>query len=134
MSDTHEMETVADATVKHIGPRLRSKTITLEWPVEYGGKTYSDVVVRRMTTAEVSNFVDLLEANNGSTKIFRFPMFYHPDGARVPDELIDQLDDDDSAALVEAAADFLPRRFAIREPELGTTQASGENTADTSGE
>jgi hypothetical protein len=111
----------------------RLKTQALEWPVEYAGKLYEDIVVRRMTTAEVAGFIEQMESSKG-VAFFRFPMFYHPDGTRLPDGLIDQLDDDDVVALTAVAADFLPRRFVTHEPESGTPPKTGDTTAGSSAE
>jgi hypothetical protein len=82
-----------------VGGKVRSKIIPLEWPLEYGGKTYDSVTVRRMSATEVSQFFN----DESDTK--RLPMF------DCPHEVIDALDADDSEVVSQAVIDFLPRRM-----------------------
>jgi hypothetical protein len=93
---TDEVETKA-APVAPSFVDDRTKTIPLEWPVEYDGEIYTDVTVRRMTGAEVSAFFAQPEETR------RLPMF------NCPAEVIDALDADDAAAVSKAVMDFLPR-------------------------
>ena len=88
----------------------RDKRIVLEWPFELGGVTYDHLVVRRMTTGQVAEFLEEV-GESGTIKARRFPMFYTDDGLPVPVEALDGMDDDDSLALSKVALDFLPRRF-----------------------
>lgn len=80
--------------------RPRFRTVPLEWPIEYDGKTYSEITVRRMTTAEVVAFLEQSEVEDGKPI---FPMF------DVPSEVINALDPDDDVTLGKAVNDFLPR-------------------------
>lgn len=89
--------------------RPRSRVIPLEWPVDFDGRCWREIVVRRMTTIEVAGLMERMRAQ--PEREFRFPMFDDPSGQPVPDAVLDQLDDDDSYALNRAATDFLPRRF-----------------------
>lgn len=119
-----------------VGGRPREKRIALDWPVEFAGKTYSAVVLRRLTVAEVSAFIEDLD---GSKKQ-RIAMFFDDDGAPVPPEVMDALDDDDAFAVDEASVAFLPRRFRAapdKAPEAapvetGSAPLAGEATAPSS--
>ena len=95
----------APAPPKFVGDRPRFRTVPLEWPVEYDGKTYSEVSVRRMTAGEVMNFIE--QATNGGSP--RLPIF------DVPPEVIDALDADDADNVNKAVNDFLPR--ALRQAD-----------------
>lgn len=121
-----------DSTVAHIvSERPRFKTIDLEWPVAFGGKDYCAITVSRLTAAEVARFqteIEQLLRSDPDAKV-RLPLFRDENGAPIPDEVMDALDDDDRLALDEAAANFLPRRFrglAERDsgPGTGATTAA----------
>lgn len=86
---------VAKAVAKIAGER--SKTIPLEWPVEYDGKVYSEITVRRMTGREVQEFFKSKDDAGG------LPMF------DCPREVIEALDADDDVTINKAVLDFLPR-------------------------
>lgn len=88
------------------GGRRRSEIVQLEWPVEYDGRVYRAIHVRRMTAAEVDTFVEEARANAGAA---RLPMF------SCPHEVIDALDADDAARVNETVLRFLPR--ALRPAE-----------------
>lgn len=100
----------AAAPARFIGQASRSTAITLEWPVECDGVEYRDVVIKRMTTQEVADFVEGIASQAESARL-RFPVYFHPNGHRVPDQVLDALDDDDMQKLNEVAEAFLPRRF-----------------------
>lgn len=92
-----------------ISSKPRNRTVDLEWPIEYEGRMYDRIVVRRMSTAEVVTFVDAARQARVGDGDVRLPMFDTVDGTPVPLEVIDALDPDDAAAVNEAVADFLPR-------------------------
>lgn len=73
----------------------RSRMIPLRFPVEFDGKEYSSVTVRRLNGTEVAAFYREPNAD-------RLPMF------DCPAEVIDALDADDSADVMKAVTDFLP--------------------------
>lgn len=102
-----------------VGDRSREKRIVLDWPVEFAGKTYSAIILRRLTVAEVSAFIEDLD---GETKR-RIAMYYDDAGDAVPAEVMDALDDDDAFAIDEASVAFLPRRFRAA-PEKATEAVS----------
>jgi hypothetical protein len=100
-TDNTEAPAVMPAQVeapKFAGGKSRSKTIVLDWPVEFAGKTYEQITVRRMTGAEVSAW-----ANSAGSE--SLPMF------DCPQEVVDALDADDAEAVSKAVIDFLPRRM-----------------------
>ena len=82
---------------KFVPGKSRDRVVPLEYPVEFAGKTYDSITVRRMTGNEVAEFV----ANSADVKTL--PMF------DCPKEVIDALDADDSETLMTAVLDFLPR-------------------------
>lgn len=110
---TTNSETTAKTEPRFVAGKLREKRVALEWPVEYGGKTYEAIVVRRLTGQEVADFLDQLAATgkDDPTAKIQFPMFFGEDGERVPDELMGALDDDDAETIAQVTVDFLPRRF-----------------------
>lgn len=82
------------------GDRRRSEFVPLEWPVEFDGRVYRSIQIRRMSAGEVDAFVEEARANAGAA---RLPMF------SCPHEVIDALDADDAARVNETVLRFLPR-------------------------
>ncbi len=80
----------------------RSKEITLQFPIEFDGKTFNAISVRRLSGVEVQAYVERITAGHRS---FRVPTI------DCPDEVFEALDDDDRYALEVAGLDFLPRRL-----------------------
>jgi len=104
-----------------VGGKPRSREVPLDWPLRYRGKTYDRITVRRMTTAEVGEFI--AAASGEDMKNTRLPMF------DCPPEIIDALDPDDAERVNEVIRDFLPR---ILRPADEPPQAGGENTPPSS--
>jgi hypothetical protein len=104
----------------------RSADVPLTYPLQVDDQVIDKITVRRLSTAEVAEFIDGVVAAStvGATKMLRFPMFYDAEGNRLGDDIIDALDDDDAVRLTEAAASFLPQRFRVNE-EPDTTPGSG---------
>lgn len=118
---------------RYIDGKLREKRVELEWPIEHNGKTYEAIVVRRMTGQQVADFLDHLAQIKDEDEKARlhFPMHYHDDGAQVPHEVIEFLDDDDADAVAQVTQDFLPRRF--RGPKMSEpAPAASDPTPQTS--
>lgn len=86
------------------GDRSRKRTIKLEWPVEYDGRRYDEIVVRRMIGAEVTRLSDLIVAEFDDSDLFALV-------CDTPAVVIRALDQDDWLAVREAVLSFLPRRF-----------------------
>ena len=101
MSDENEV-----TPPRFVAAEGRSEAVSLEWSVEYAGKIYSSVTVRRMTAGEVATFVEHVRSLPPTERYkARFPMF------DVPDAVLDMLDADDDERLGEVVGRFLPRRF-----------------------
>lgn len=94
---------------RFVGSRVRQTSVLLEWPVEYAGKTYDSIGIKRLTAKEVSDFTARLDQEKVGA--LRWPVFVDSDGASIPDAVMDALDDDDNLALQKVMLDFLPRRF-----------------------
>lgn len=91
MSDQAETKPIASLVGE------RSKSVPLRWPVQFDGKTYDHVTVRRMTGNEVAAF---FKAEGDAVEL---PMF------DCPREVIDALDADDAEDVNRVVLDFLPR-------------------------
>lgn len=96
---------IADTTLKppaapsFVKAKDRFRTIDLTWPLEYDGKVYDRVTVRRMTGIDLIAFVEQPRDSAAPT----LPMF------DVPQAVIDALDPDDAELVNKAVQDFLPR-------------------------
>ena len=88
-------------TVTHTRNAERFEVVMLEWPVEYDGKLYDRVTVRRMSTSEVAAFVEAAIADKKAP----LPML------DAPQAVLDELDEDDAVALNKVVEDFLPRSW-----------------------
>jgi len=99
------------------GPRPRTETVALEWPLEVDGARIDQIALRRLTGADMVALQDLVAQENFAD---------HDLFALVCDvsaEVIRALDEDDWIALREKALDFLPRRF--REAAASLSRAPG---------
>ena len=113
--------------------RARSKTITLEWPIDIEGRgTVSAVIVQRLTVGEIADWQSGLKDKPDDARV-RLPMIRYEDGTIIPDEIIDRMDDDDKDRIDEESEPFLPRRFRAS-PEGGSTRGTGDPTGPSSGE
>lgn len=104
----------------------RVAVVTLDFPVAFAGREFHEIHIKRMTAAEVAAFVSSLDTSPEAR--VRWPIFVDADGARIPTDVLDNLDDDDSLRLDEVARDFLPRRFRGTESK-GSDPAAGDTTA-----
>ena len=94
-------------TPRYVDGKLREKRVELEWPVEYDGKTYDAIVVRRMTGQQVADFLDqLAQVKDPDKARMHFPMLYDDEGCDVPHAVIEFLDDDDAETVAKVTQDF----------------------------
>lgn len=117
MSDNIETETIATDTpmARIVGGPERSKAVPLTWPVEYDGKVYDSIAVRRMTGQEVR---DLMQGAVAGELDF-LPM------VDCPREVYEALDDDDLAKVDAVIEDFLPLRLRAA---VGQTLENGADS------
>ena len=108
-----------------VNTAARRRSVKLQWPLEYGGRVYDEICVRRLTVAEVAVWVEGLKTGGDNPHM---PIYVDAAGAPIPDVVIDALDDDDGAALDEAVRDFLPRRFRGLQASA-SGPADGESSA-----
>src|SRR4051812_41423264 len=114
---------VTKPAARIVGGPPRTKTVALQWPVEFDGKTYNEIEVRRLTAADVDTFVKAVRAGDQDA---RLPYY------NAPDEVLDAMDADDSAALNEAAAPFTPRAFQAEGAQESGKSASLPDTSPAS--
>jgi hypothetical protein len=116
---------VTPAPAVFLGNKPREKRIELEWPFLYDGATYDHVIVRRMTTGQVAEFIS--NASKSQSSFSHFPMYFDEKGASLTDDILKMFDEDDYATCSEVALDFLPRRFQGMKP-TAPTQEIGDST------
>lgn len=106
MSD-QEKAPLAAARIVSSAPR--EKAVPLEYTVEFDGKTYTEVTLRRATGKQIEDYMDALgRGERAMPPMMDFPM-----------EVYDAMDDDDRFAVDEAVVPFLPRRLRVAaEPDL----------------
>lgn len=88
-----------------VSPKERHKDVPLDWPVEFDGKLYESVRIRRVTGREVETFLRTIGSLAPGEPAPPPPM------VDCPAEVYDQLDDDDRLKVEEELLPFLPRRL-----------------------
>lgn len=101
-----------------VNPEGRSKIIPLRFPVEFDGKVWEGIEVRRCTGSEITAYFDEMSPDKG---------FVLPPVIQCPMEVWNVLDADDQADVDEAAQAFMPRRLKAAVELLSGT---GANTSD----
>ncbi|BAQ50411.1 hypothetical protein [Methylobacterium aquaticum] len=111
--------------------RARSAEFVLDWPVVYDGATYTVLVLRRPSAAEVGAYFEAL-ADGARLPL---PVFFTPEGDPVPHAVVDALDPDDDDRVMGRLLDFLPDRL-LRAVRVASDPSSplpdGAPTAPTS--
>ena len=92
-----------DKTARIVSEAPREKVVPLAWPIEFGGKTYSEVRIKRVSGKEMRDFVNKLQAGENSVP----PVF------DIPIEVYDAMDADDADMLDKEGLDFLPRSLRL---------------------
>jgi hypothetical protein len=95
------------------------RVVDLKYPVEFDGKVYDKITVRRMTMKEMREFVEAV----GEGKAAQPPV------TDCPSDLLDHLYPDDYEEVDKAISDFLPR--ALKEVFARVVEA-GEPTPPSS--
>ena len=103
----------AEDAPRFVGGRLREMTHRLDFPVEFRGKLYETITLRRPNAAEVGLWFERLAAVTAidPNASLHFPIFLDETGQPVPVEVLDFLDGEDDERIMEASADFLPPRL-----------------------
>jgi hypothetical protein len=98
--------------------KVREKTVTLEYPVEFDGKLYTEIRVHRVTVKDVDAYFDRIKGEGSG---------FVPPMVDCPQEVWDVMDADDQQAVDEAALPFWPRRLKAA---FGSILDPGETTSD----
>lgn len=126
----------AEELPRYVGGKPRSHRVELQWPIEFRGRTYAAITLRRPNAIEVGRFFErLLElAASDPRQVLHFPIFVDDDGEPIPAKVIDFLDGDDEEAVMQHTEDFLPARFRrFREARRpASAPLAGANTGPTS--
>ena len=104
MADVTETAAPAEKPVAKIVTNLpREKVVTLTYPVEFDGRLYESITIRRITGAEVVDYMDRLQQRERLM----------PPVVECPVEVYEAMDADDQFMVDEAAMDFLPRQLRV---------------------
>lgn len=101
---------------RYTSDALRSKFITLEWPVEFDGKVYHQIRVHRVTGKEMRDFMEKLRTSDGAVM---------PPMIDCPLDVWEGMDADDQLAIDEAAAEFMPRRLMLLQQAAAKLDPAG---------
>jgi hypothetical protein len=124
MTDTAEKKV---ARFVDVPGKSRTKIVDLDWPLEFDGKTYSSVTIRRATIGEWRTFWD--EVAEGKDPYA--PWFVEPR------EVMDALDPDDDAKVADVVDGFFPDRYRAKTEKASASASqdgvtSQPNSEDTS--
>lgn len=103
-----------------VSTRERERKIPLEFEVEYDGKIYTEITLRRATGKEMEDYMEVLASSKGSVL---------PPMIDCPMAVYEAMDDDDRYAIDQAMRDFMPRRLRATAESVLAPQ-SGEATSD----
>ena len=98
----NEGQSAPTPTARIVSPKEREKLVALEYPVEFDGKLWTEIKVRRVSAKEVTDYFEAMK----SGKAVDIPPM-----VECPIEVWNALDDDDQLAVDEAARPFTPRRL-----------------------
>lgn len=112
-----EGQTPAPAAAKIVGGKERTRTIPLEWPIEYDGAVYDQLTVRRVGGTDFKTIASMAGKDE---EIHLAAML-----TGVPPQVIEALDGDDFITVQEAVKDFLPRKL---QAAAGQVSETGPNT------
>lgn len=98
------------------------RKVPLQFPVEFDGKSYDHVTVRRMTVAEMQAYIRKVQEEPDNQGLIETMLDCPPD-------LLDHLFPDDAEEVDKVVYDFLPR--ALKE-DLEQSLQTGEDTPTSS--
>lgn len=118
MADEASKEvTTAPPVARIVNMEGRSKEVPLQYPVEFDGKIWDSIEVRRCTGAEIKSYFEQMTSGEAFTL---------PPVIQCPIAVWEALDADDQFAVDEVAQAFMPRRLKAAVELLSGT---GENTS-----
>ena len=112
------------------------KAVPLAYPVTFAGRDWTAIHLRRLSVAQIAAVFANHSANvavNPEARL-ELPIFIDETGADLPDGLLDQLDPDDTEAVNEAAAGFMPRRFKVLTDPAPSSPETGDSASPSSSE
>lgn len=81
--------------------KMRSEMVHLDWPIEVGGKVWTEIEVRRVTTKELEAYLNSPEGTP-------------PPNVGAPKEVLDSLDAEDGFKIEAVVQSFFPRRTPVQ--------------------
>jgi hypothetical protein len=98
---------------RFVGGRPRSMEVRLDFPIEFRGRLYEAITLRRPSAAEVGAWFERLAEVTAAdpSAALHFPIFVDETGDPIPREVLDFLDGEDDERVMELSTDFLPPRF-----------------------
>ncbi len=108
MTETTEQPLPPLAAPRYVDESGRSEVVHLLYPIEYAGRIWAEITVRRPTAAMVRDWSRrVLAAKEAGVDTSDIP----PPVFDAPDAVVNFVDPDDDDRLEEVARRFLPRRF-----------------------
>jgi hypothetical protein len=108
-------EPVPAPVANFVGGPPREKMIPLEWPVDFDGKLWTEIRIRRASGNEVRDYLVALQASDADIL---------PPMIDCPIEVWNALDADDHETIDLAAMEFTPKRLKAIFDAAGTLTAA----------
>ncbi len=123
---------VAKPKARYLGSAPRSTVYRLVIPLEYDGKEYREVTIRRLTGEDFERYAAFTQQGASENDAMLSLM------TDTPIDVIHELDLEDRLEMTVAARPFMPRRFQMMFPEMpaletGAEAATGEDTSSNPG-
>jgi hypothetical protein len=100
--DATQHRTTTPAPARIVTDKVTEKLVPLEYPVEFDGKTWTEVRVHRVTGMAMAVFLEKIRS--GADEVM-------PPMVDCPLEVWNGMDADDQFAVDQAAGEFMPRRL-----------------------
>lgn len=114
VEEQKEVQPVETPVAKIVSPKERDRYVDLEYPVEFDGKLYEQIHIRKVTGQQIADFAAAMQ--KAAQDATAFPL---PPVIDCPAEVWAAMDADDQANVDEAAQAFMPRRLKAVAEQLG---------------
>lgn len=119
MNDTAELTAVGAARI--VGGPDRVETIPLTYPIEFNGRTWTEITLKRLTALDLKAHFN----TPADQRVNDTPWF------DAPREVLAALDLDDEDRVMERADRFIPARFRVA-PASGQGSPDGDSSSPAS--
>lgn len=123
MADGKEQQQPVETPVARIvSTKARDRMVEIDFPVEYDGKTYTEIRIRRISGKELQEFFTAMDAS----------IITIPPVVDCPTAVWEAMDADDQEKVEKEALDFFPRKLTAFMQWVQQNSGSTPETGDSS--